>query len=219
MQPLSILAKVVSPFLDRPKESVDLVLSFCFKMLEIGEVLDWSHRLVADQFINSPDPSSDKRIPVGDGVDQGRNVSLLKELAFIGDLFQDAQFLGVVQQPTDRKMCPQEVGDTAATVIAGILGLAESTARPASKVGAKPLRFAGPVIFNQDCLGVGRQEDFHPFAARSDIDLETDDLLGRTVPADPAIFGPDGLPGLNLEPQSTASRGGSLSNWACSPLK
>ena len=85
------------PFLDPPKEALDLVLALCFQMLEIGELLDWGHRLAADKFIEGAGPSGDECVPIGNRVDQGENVSVLVETPFVGNLLQDAQFLGVVQ--------------------------------------------------------------------------------------------------------------------------
>ena len=51
-----------------------------------GNSLIGATALLADKLIEGPDPSGDERVPIGNRVDQGGNISVLKEVPFVGNL-------------------------------------------------------------------------------------------------------------------------------------
>ena len=87
--------------------------SLRFKMLEVRELGNLGDHSISKSILQSSGPASDHRVPVADLLGQRLDVPLLPEVAFVGNLGQDAEFFGVIEEFHDGEMTPQEMLDAA----------------------------------------------------------------------------------------------------------
>ena len=112
-------------------------------MLEVWKLGDLRFHTVAKQVLQFSSKTGEHRVPLANLAGKGLHIPLVPELTFVTHFTEQADLVGEVEKLDHRQMASQEVLNSTALLIAGVLRFAKGVPTPTSQPRADSSSVSG----------------------------------------------------------------------------